>query len=173
MTARVRRPQKAQREPFPASLRLWPAIQAVNGRVVAVGAVDRNGAMPTFSNRAGSTASYYLLAPGVQVITAGVDDDVRSPGANGNDADTDGDYWAASGTSFAAPHVAGALALMLDLFPNITPRERHAGAKSADDYVTSTPDAVLGVSAGPVQMRSAGAAFSIFSAHFRPWARRQ
>ncbi|MBK8839892.1 MAG: S8 family serine peptidase [Hyphomonadaceae bacterium] len=122
---------------------------AVNGRVVAVGAVDRNGAMPTFSNRAGSTASYYLLAPGVQVITAGVDDDVRSPGANGNDADTDGDYWAASGTSFAAPHVAGALALMLDLFPNITPENAMlALLESADDYVTSTPDAVLGVNAG-------------------------
>lgn len=119
------------------------------GRVVAVGAVDRNGAMPTFSNRAGQTANFYLLAPGVSVIIAGVDDDVRSPGAADNDADTDGDYWAGSGTSFAAPHVAGALALMLDMFPNITPENALlALLESADDYVTTTPDAVLGVTAG-------------------------
>ena len=50
------------------------------GRVVAVGAVDSNGAMPTFSNRAAQTANFYLLAPGVNVVTAGVDDNVRLPG---------------------------------------------------------------------------------------------
>ncbi len=119
------------------------------GRVVAVGAVDRNGAMPTFSNRAGATANYYLLAPGVSVITAGVDDNIRLPNGANNDADSDGDYWAATGTSFAAPHVAGALALMLDLFPNITPENALlALLESADDYVTTSPDAVLGINAG-------------------------
>ena len=128
------------------------------GRVVAVGAVDRNGAMPTFSNRAGQTASYYLLAPGVSVVVAGLDDNIRRPGlptcsatvtSNCNDADTDGNYWSASGTSFAAPHVAGALALMLDLFPNITPENALAALlESADDYVTTSPDAILGINAG-------------------------
>ena len=128
------------------------------GRVVAVGAVDSSGAMPTFSNRAAQTANFYLLAPGVNVVTAGVDDNVRLPGnptcsgsvtTGCNDTDTDGDYWAASGTSFAAPHVAGALALMLDLFPNITPENALAALlESADDYVTTSPDAVLGINAG-------------------------
>lgn len=56
----------------------------------------------------------------MSVITAGVGDNIRLPNGANNDADS-GDYWAATGTSFAAPHVAGALALMLDLFPNITP----------------------------------------------------
>ncbi len=131
---------------------------AVNGRVVAVGAVDANGAMPTFSNRAGSTSNFYLLAPGVSVVVAGVDDNVRLPTqptctvgqtTGCNDADTDGDYWLASGTSFASPAVAGALALMLDLFPNITPQNALAALlESADDYVTSTPDAILGINAG-------------------------
>lgn len=121
---------------------------AMNGRVVAVGAVDRNGAMPTFSNRAGSTQNFYLLAPGVSVIMAGVDDDVRTPGAAGNDADSDGDYWSGSGTSFASPHVAGALALMLDLFPNISPQVAlQALLETADDYVTASPDAITGASA--------------------------
>ncbi len=128
------------------------------GRVVAVGAVDRNGQMPNFSNRAGQTANYYLLAPGVSVIVAGVDDNIRLPNnptcGTGvptpcNDANTDGNYWSASGTSFAAPHVAGALALMLDLFPNITPQDAlSALLDTATDYVTATPDFVSGVTAG-------------------------
>ena len=121
---------------------------ALGGKVVAVGAVDPNGAMPTFSNRAGSTANFYLLAPGVSVIMAGLDDDVRLPGDAGNDADSDGDYWSGSGTSFAAPHVAGALALMLDLFPNISPQVAlQALLETADDYVTTTPDAITGANA--------------------------
>lgn len=131
---------------------------AVNGRVVAVGAVDSSGAMASFSNRAGSTANFYLLAPGVSLVLAGVDDNVRLPTnppcsatvtTNCNDADTDGDYWLGSGTSFSAPAVAGALALMLDLFPNITPENALAALlNTADDYVTTTPDAILGVTAG-------------------------
>ena len=107
------------------------------GRVVAVGAVDANRNMPTFSNRAAQTANFYILAPGVSVPAAGVDDNVRLPNdptcAPGqttgcNDTDNDGDYWLFSGTSVAAPHVAGALALMLDLFPNITPENALHGA---------------------------------------------
>ncbi|MDP3493132.1 MAG: S8 family peptidase [Hyphomonadaceae bacterium] len=136
-----------------------PAIVAgdpgVMGRVVAVGSVGPNGEMPTYSNRAGSTANFYLLAPGgasVQgqnLIVAGVDDDVTSPGRAGNDSDSEGNYYSVSGTSFAAPHVAGALALMLDLFPNMTPENAlRALLESADDYVTTTPDAVLGINAG-------------------------
>lgn len=118
------------------------------GRVVAVGAVDKTGAMPTFSNRAGQTANYYLLAPGVRVITAGPDDNITNPGGADNDADSDGQYYAVTGTSFAAPHVAGALALMLDLYPNIKPEDAlNALLESADDYVTTSPDAVLGVPA--------------------------
>src|SRR5690606_20180954 len=54
------------------------------------------------------------------------------------------------GTSFAAPHVAGALALMLDLFPNISSQAALAALlESADDYITTTPDAVTGTNAGP------------------------
>ncbi len=119
------------------------------GRVVAVGAVDTAGHMANFSNRAGQTANYYLLAPGVRVVSAGPDDNILLPGNPTNDADTDGDYYAVSGTSFSAPLVAGALALMLDLFPNITPEDAlTALLVSATDYVTTTPDFVSGVTAG-------------------------
>src|SRR5690606_32226215 len=88
--------------------------------------------------------------PGVSVIMAGVDDDIRLPGDESNDDDSEGDYWSGSGTSFAAPHVAGALALMLDLFPNISSQAALAALlESADDYITTTPDAVTGTNAGP------------------------
>ena len=127
------------------------------GRVVAVGAVDRFGNMPTFSNRAGQTAAFYLLAPGQSVVTAGLDDNIRLPNnptcsatvtSNCNDADTDGDYWSFSGTSAATPHVAGALALLLDAFPNIAPETAlQILLDTATDYVTTTPDAVLGITA--------------------------
>lgn len=111
---------------------------AVRGRVIAVGAVGPNGTMPTYSNRAGSTASFYLLAPGGG-SASGQNLVVAGPGDN---------YYGVSGTSFAAPHVAGALALMLDLFPNITPENAVlALLETADDYVTATPDAVLGINA--------------------------
>ncbi len=112
---------------------------AVRGRVIAVGAVGPNGAMPTYSNRAGSTANFYLLAPG-------------GAGATGQNlvvAGADSNYYGVSGTSFASPHVAGALALMFDLFPNITPENAVlALLDTADDYVTTTADAVLGITAG-------------------------
>jgi subtilisin family serine protease len=123
---------------------------AMLGRVVAVGAIDNvDRSIPTFSNRAGSTANFYLLAPGRRVVTAGLDDDVRLPGGAGNDADTNGNYWLVAGTSFAAPHVAGALALLFDIFPNLTPENALAILlTTADDYVNATADPITGTTAG-------------------------
>jgi hypothetical protein len=128
------------------------------GRVVAVGAIDANRRITDFSNRAAQTQNFYLLAPGRRVITAGIDDNVRNPNlptcmpgqtSGCNDADNDGEYFAISGTSFAAPHVAGALALMFDLFPSITPENAlRALLDTADDYTDPLPDAVLGTPAG-------------------------
>jgi hypothetical protein len=123
---------------------------AVLGRVVAVGAIDNvDRTIPTFSNRAGSTANFYLLAPGRRVVTAGVDDNVRNPTDPSNDADANGNYWLVSGTSFAAPHVAGALALLLDIFPNLAPENALAILlTTADDYVNASADAITGTTAG-------------------------
>jgi subtilisin family serine protease len=150
-------PAKGTSPSQPGNIAGDPAMQ---GRVTVVGAVDRNNRIATFSNRAGSspTRDFYLLAPGVSVVTAGVDDNVRLPNnptcAAGqttgcNDTDDDGDYWAFSGTSAAAPHVAGALALMLDLFPNISPETAlQALLMTATDYVDSALDPIRGEAAG-------------------------
>ncbi|KCZ49356.1 S8 family peptidase [Hyphomonas pacifica] len=131
------------------------------GRVVAVGSVDPSGRMSDFSNRAGASAKrYYILAPGEDVISTGLDDDVIFPDSpscsqevtdNCNDTDDEGDYYRISGTSFAAPYVAGSLALLLDAFPNFRSKPEVALQillDTATDYVETSPDPITGEIAG-------------------------
>ncbi|WP_206340832.1 S8 family peptidase [Marinicauda algicola] len=74
-----------------------------DGFAVAVGSVGSAKEISSFSNRAQGAENFYLVAPGEQIVAPGVGPD----------------YFRFSGTSFAAPHVAGALALMLQAFPNL------------------------------------------------------
>ena len=131
------------------------------GRVVAVGSIDLNRAISDFSNRAGSdTKNYFILAPGEDIATTGLDDDVSHPEWPAcsatvtdqcRDADDTPDYWYASGTSFSAPYMAGALALMLQTFPNLKDKPEVALQillDTADDYVDAALDPITGTAAG-------------------------
>ncbi|MBB5519973.1 S8 family peptidase [Amphiplicatus metriothermophilus] len=80
------------------------------GTVIVVGAVDFNGVIASFSNRAGAAADVYLVAPGVNIPTpviGGSASDLRS----------------FSGTSAATPFVTAAAALLRELWPQLSARE--------------------------------------------------
>ena len=144
---------------------------STNGRVVTVGAisinddpatpdVDETGKITDFSNRAGPDAQgFYILAPGEDIVSTGPDDNIVFPDDPDcsatvteacNDPDDVGDYYRISGTSFAAPHVSGSLALLLEAFPNLALEDAVSILlESADDYVDDEIDPIAGVAAGP------------------------
>ena len=79
------------------------ADSGIAGFGIAVGSLDRSGAgRADHSNTCGTVARYCLFAPGEDVVTT----------RNG------GGLARVSGTSFAAPHVSGAAAVVWGAFPN-------------------------------------------------------
>ena len=96
---------QAQPDAFPLSV-IDPAIG--NGLVVIAGATTDAGVFASaFSKRAGSYGASYLVAPGQQLRMVGLNEQ----------------QLIASGTSFSAPQISGALALLLDAFPSLTPQQ--------------------------------------------------
>ncbi|GAB4119392.1 MAG: hypothetical protein Kow00104_01830 [Rhodothalassiaceae bacterium] len=74
------------------------------GHVLIVGASNQFDQIADFSNRAGNLAQFFVVAPGVDIRST-LPDDFLGIG---------------SGTSFAAPHVSGAAALLKQMFPNLS-----------------------------------------------------
>ena len=97
--------------------------------VVSVGATDQNGVLAPFSSRGDfGKASPTIVAPGVNI--ASIRNLVTTTSVGGLATDTSRlaatelpYYTTASGTSFSAPQVAGAIALMLETNPNLTPAD--------------------------------------------------
>ena len=84
---------------------------AARGLVIIAGSVGANNSrtagadtISSFSNRAGNSSAHYLAAVG---------ESVRAPNQNNTPF-----LW--SGTSFSAPQIAGAVALLAQAFPNLT-----------------------------------------------------
>ncbi|MCC5609443.1 S8 family serine peptidase [Nostoc sp. CHAB 5834] len=104
------------------SLPDYPARYASKSGI-AVGAVDRNNNMPDFSNRSGTDEIAYVTAPGVKVYSSVPNNQ----------------YGTYSGTSMAAPHVAGVVALMLSANPNLTDAQvRQIVTETAENSTQST-----------------------------------
>ena len=100
---------------FPAQ---FAANAAALGLGIAAGASDVGNVIAGFSNRAGNTATAFLVAPGVAVVSTNLG----------------GGTGAGSGTSFATPHISGAIAVLLQRFPGLT------AAQVVDLLFTSATD---------------------------------
>jgi hypothetical protein len=100
-----------------------------NGQIIAVGAVDSSNDIAAFSNRAGTVQNFYLAAPGVNIVTT----------------DIGGGTTTVNGTSFAGPHVAGAVALTRQRFPALSATQIvSALLAAATDLGAAGTDAIFG-----------------------------
>lgn len=111
----------------------WPARYAVDprfaGSVVVAGATRWDGEMTPWSNRAGPASRWFIAAPGQSVLTDCGRKTCRL----------------VSGTSFAAPYVAGALALVMEGHPRLTgPEAAELLLQAARDAGDPGVDAVYG-----------------------------
>src|SRR5690606_26010655 len=88
----------------------------LQGTLIAVVAVDRNGDISSYSNRCGYAQLWCIAAPGGDAPTAGYapkDSLIFS-------TMPDGGYGYMAGTSMAAPVVSGAAAVLRQAFPYMT-----------------------------------------------------
>ncbi len=130
---------------------LYPALNAIdpalNGQMIVAGAYDEGtGLIADFSNRAGLAQDYYLMAPGVGVYTTSVG----------------GGYAFADGTSFSAPIISGAAALLRERFPALSADQIvDILLVSATDLGAAGTDAVYG--RGLLNMAAAAAPLGVLS----------
>ena len=108
---------------------------AVAPWVISVGATDTPGHVASFSSRGDFASALFhptLVAPGVNVVSLRGSGIANVTGAEGVAAGADTQrlsaselpyYTTSSGTSFSAPQVAGAIALILEANPNLTPAQ--------------------------------------------------
>ncbi|MGN6282851.1 S8 family serine peptidase [Frateuria sp.] len=126
----------------PSDIAALPSLapELERGWLVAV-AADSNSAaagnteLADYSNACGKAMDYCLTAPGDVIVS---DKDYPT-------GDSSKDYWIVSGTSFAAPQVSGAAALVWEAYPYFTnDMVRQTLLGTADDLGAAGPDAIFG-----------------------------
>lgn len=105
----------------------------LEGGWLAAAALDPDGGLATFSNRCGVAKWWCIAAPG---------GDIKSTHVNGS-------YETWSGTSMAAPHASGAVALVMERFPYMTGEQSLQVLLTTADQLgsnsaTQTPEPIAG-----------------------------
>ena len=116
--------------------------------VISVGASDSDNNLASFSSW-GPSLSYLsypdVVAPGVNIISAEAPDSVISDEyrfiGDYFDYSGDGDYIPLSGTSMACPIVAGALAILKQAYPSITPETARVALLKGAQALSNAEDA--------------------------------
>ena len=110
-----------------------PSYPAAYANVISVSAVDVQRRLSSYSNRG---ATIDIAAPGgdstVDLNGDGYPDGVLSTGGSVSAAGIEFAYTFLSGTSMATPHVAGVLALMKSVNPDLTPADIDALLQRGD-----------------------------------------
>ncbi|WP_207974419.1 S8 family peptidase [Parafrankia sp. BMG5.11] len=114
-----------QPNPFAAGVR-----NAGGSNVIIAGSVNETSQFSPFSNKAGAQAQWFLSALGERVCC------VYENGVLKVESTPEGQFVTlVSGTSFSAPQISGAVALLKQAFPNLT------GAQMVDLLLSSARDA--------------------------------
>lgn len=100
-------------DPFAVSM-----LEAGGGNVLIVGSVDSSGTVSAFSNRAGTSASSVIMAQGEEICCVYENGQIKTTVTNGTTYVS-----VVNGTSFSAPQVSGAVALLAQAFPNLTAKQ--------------------------------------------------
>jgi subtilisin family serine protease len=116
--------------------------------VISVGASNNNNDLASFSSW-GPSLSYLsypdIVAPGVNIISTEAPDSVISDEyrfvGDYFDFPDDGDYIPLSGTSMACPIVAGALAILKQAYPSLTPETARVALLEGAQALSNVDDA--------------------------------
>ena len=111
-------------------------LNAGGANVIIAGSIDGDAQISPFSNKAGRSAASFLTAQGEDVCCVYQDGQIYTETRDGTDF-----IYVVNGTSFAAPQIAGAAALLAQAFPNLSGSEivsllldnaRDTGARGTD-----------------------------------------
>jgi subtilisin family serine protease len=142
VVAAVGNSDEAYTTPWPYAS--WPAALP---HVIGVGALTRSGNVPDFSDQ--DLTLVDMAAPGVGIFStfpAKLTDAQPDCTAQGYTACAIGDYQHPEGTSFAAPQVSAAAAVLIGLYPSLTSSqvtkilERHTDDVNASNGCDQCPD---------------------------------